>query len=304
MKVSVILLIHDENIEHLKKCINSLIYQSYKNLEIVVVDDSNNLQNESLINNLKHKILIKYIKLTKQISLPDARNLGIKNSSNDIIFLQDSDDWSNKDRIQNQIHYLNNGIDICCGLTSYYTSNETLIFSAKQSQEIKRVNYKEILKNNHVAIGSVAFKKKIFINEDYLFRNEIKYCDDMDFVLRYSQKFNFSQINKLIYNYRFNKNSSTLNTPNDLQPYLDYATLVSMYKENNFKIDEIRNKISKKHHSKILNKNMRTKISYSVYSGEFIGSFFRSKNSRQKFYSALLTIKVIFMILVNKIKII
>ena len=80
MKVSVILLIHDENIEHLKKCINSLIYQSYKNLEIVVVDDSNNLQNESLINNLKQKILIKYIKLTKQISLPDARNLGIKNS--------------------------------------------------------------------------------------------------------------------------------------------------------------------------------------------------------------------------------
>ena len=137
-----------------------------------------------------------------------------------------------------------------------------------------------------------------------MFRNEIKYCDDMDFVLRYSQKFNFSQINKLIYNYRFNKNSSTLNTPNDLQPYLDYATLVSMHKENNFKIDEIRNKISKRHHSKILNKNMRTKISYSVYSGEFIGSFFRSKNSRQKFYSALLTIKVIFMILVNKIKII
>ena len=105
MKVSVILLIHDEKIEHLKKCFNSLIYQSFKNLEIVVVDDSNNLQNESLINNLKQKILIKYIKLKKQISLPDARNLGIKNSSNDIIFLQDSDDWSNKDRIQNQIYY-------------------------------------------------------------------------------------------------------------------------------------------------------------------------------------------------------
>ena len=47
----------------------------------------------------------------------------------------------------------------------------------------------------------------------------------MDFVLRNCKKFKFFQINKLIYNYRFNKNSSTLNTNNKLQPYLDFLVL-------------------------------------------------------------------------------
>ena len=128
-------------------------------------------------------------------------------------------------------------------MTNYFSSSGKYIFSSSQSEDLIEIKKNEIIKNNHVAIGSVAFRKEIFNNNYNIFRQELKFCDDMDFVLRNSNKFKFFQINKKIYNYRFNKKSSTLNTNDELQPFLDFYILQEMYQTQNFNIEDVKSKV-------------------------------------------------------------
>lgn len=301
MLVSVVILIHDEDINHIHKCVNSIINQTYLDFEIIIIDDSNKIINENYFLKLKKNgININYFKYHSKIDLPEARNIGISKTSGKYIFLQDSDDWSEPSRIKDQLFYLENGIDICCGLTKYHNSNGNFIFSAKQKKELKKVEYLNIINNNHVAIGSVAFKKKIFEDDKDIFNSEIKFCDDMDFVLRNCKKFKFFQINKLIYNYRFNKNSSTLNTNNKLQPYLDFLVLQEMYKSNNFDINSVRSNIINSSQNFVIEKNDKQRISYMCYSGNYVSAFQDSKGIKLKIYCFLIILKVLMLILKNK----
>jgi len=302
MIASVLILIHDEDLPHIKNCLSSIINQKFTEFEIVIIDDSEKEENLKYFENLKsNNINIKYFKFQEKMSLPDARNLGISKCVGKYVFLQDSDDWSQPNRIEIQVKYLENGVDICCGLTNYFNSKSQYIFTSKQKKELKRVDDKNIIHNNHVAIGSVAFKRDIFSQEYEIFRKELKHCDDMDFVLRNSRKFKFFQINKVIYNYRFNKKSSTLNTNDKLQPFLDFYTLQQMYKENNFKIDHIKKKIIDNKKNYIIKKNTKQRISYMIYSGNYLQAYKESNDIKLKFYAILLVIKVNLLILKNKI---
>ena len=77
MKASVLILIHDEEVNHVEKCLYSIINQTYKNLEIVVIDDSNKIELSIFFEKLEKNHNINYIKYNHKISLPNARNLGI-----------------------------------------------------------------------------------------------------------------------------------------------------------------------------------------------------------------------------------
>ena len=299
MLVSVVILIHDEELNHIKKCLDSILNQTYKNFEVVIIDDSNKDEVLNFFQNLKIKYNINYIRHQK-ISLPDARNLGISKCKGEYIFLQDSDDWSDTKRIEIQLDYLKNGIDICCGLTNYFNAKGDYIFSSSQNKELIRINQSEIIENNHVAIGSVAFKKSIFNNNYNIFSSKLKFCDDMDFVLRNSNKFRFFQINKKIYNYRFNTKSSTLNTKDELQPFLDFYILQKMYKSKKFNIEDIKSKIINTKKKYIIYKNKKQRISYMIYSGNYKSVYKEYSEFKFILYSILLTIKVIFLKIKNK----
>jgi len=295
MLVSVVTLIHDENISHVKKCIFSILNQDYKNFEYIIVDDSQ----KKIFFNFFHKLKknekrIKYFKLNNNLDLPSARNFALLKTKGQIIFLQDSDDWSNKNRISCQLsHIQKNKIDLSSTLTTYFDSKSRQILKSKKLKDNKRIRSRDILFNNFVSIGSVAFKRKILKNNE-LFRKELKFCDDMDFVLRFSSKYKFYQLNKYLYNYRFNSNSSTINTKNNYQPYLDYFLL----KKNNGKIKTSnimseKKKIVNNYSNLIYSKNTLQQISYSVYSGNYYNTLKKINGFKLKIYCILIIFKVI-----------
>ena len=79
--------------KYLDKCVNSIISQTYKNIEIILVDDGST--------DLSYDICEKYKKLDNRIKvyhktnggLSDAKNFGIKHASGKYIGFVDSDDW-------------------------------------------------------------------------------------------------------------------------------------------------------------------------------------------------------------------
>lgn len=90
--VSVIIPVY--NVEkYLKRCIDSVLNQSYKNLEIIIIDDGSKDKSSEICDNYKIKDKRVFVVNTKNKGLSEARNKGIEISKGEYISFIDSDDW-------------------------------------------------------------------------------------------------------------------------------------------------------------------------------------------------------------------
>ena len=86
--------------KHIKRCIDSVIRQSYKNLEILLVDDgscdkSGIICNDYAIRDRRIRVIHK-----ENGGVASARNLGLQNASGEYIMFVDSDDWIEKNMLE------------------------------------------------------------------------------------------------------------------------------------------------------------------------------------------------------------
>lgn len=99
MKYSIIIPVYNTE-SYLRKCLNSVINQTYSNIEIIIVDDGSTDGSKNIYNEYAKKdsrILTFY---KENSGLSDARNLGIQYSTGDYILLLDSDDYFDLDGIE------------------------------------------------------------------------------------------------------------------------------------------------------------------------------------------------------------
>ena len=141
---------------YIVRTIYSLIAQTYKNLEIIIVNDGTT--DEVTINILNH-FKFKNLKIINQKNkgLASARNKGILHSKSEFVIFLDSDDWLTTDAIDKYVNFLTKNKD-----TTYVYSN---IVNKNQNNSIlrKNFNYFEQLFTNQIPysilIRRAAFKK-------------------------------------------------------------------------------------------------------------------------------------------------
>lgn len=122
--VSVIIPVY--NVEkYIERCINSVISQTYKNIEIIVVDDgSTDNSSEKVIGLVKKYKNIKFI-TQKNKGLGGARNTGINNSKGEYLFFLDSDDWIKNNVIEYMLNVaINRNSDIVVAKMNYVFDNK------------------------------------------------------------------------------------------------------------------------------------------------------------------------------------
>ena len=101
--VSVLLTIYKVD-EYLEECLDSLLAQTYQNLEIVCVDNgSPDRCGEILLKYQKKDSRIKIITLENNIKLCGGRNVSLDNATGDFICFVDPDDWIEKDWIKSMV---------------------------------------------------------------------------------------------------------------------------------------------------------------------------------------------------------
>ena len=104
-KVSIIMTVYNKS-NYVEHSINSVLRQSYKNIELIIVEDCSTDNSLNIINKFQkiHNIKI----LTNKINLGcyASRNIGISMSSGDIIGFQDADDYTLEHRISRQVDLL------------------------------------------------------------------------------------------------------------------------------------------------------------------------------------------------------
>ena len=134
--------------KYIKKCLDSIINQTYKNIEILIVNDGSTDKTLEVCKSIKDK-RIRIID-QKNIGISLSRNVGMDNSKGDYIFFVDSDDFIEKDTIE----YLYN---LC--------KKEDVPLSICQSIEIHDYDFKFNQPEEKVdLIPGIEIVKKILLN--------------------------------------------------------------------------------------------------------------------------------------------
>lgn len=172
MKVSVIMSVFNSE-KYISDCIRSILNQSYKDLEFIIVNDASTDGTYSIIEQFAEKDKrIRVIKNIENKGLTYNLNRAIEISDGDYIARMDSDDISVPERLEKQVSYLdeNKNIDIC-GSWSYLIDSENhLRFCAKRPCNDKEIKG-QMLFGNPITHSSVMMRRTAFdVKYDESFR--------------------------------------------------------------------------------------------------------------------------------------
>ena len=131
-KVSIIIPIYKVE-QYLKKCLNSVIAQTYKNLEIICVNDCSPDNSIKILQEYANKdTRIKIVNRTQNGGLSAARNSGLKIATGEYIYFLDSDDWIDYDYIEKMVNcIITNKTDIVLNISiikEFDTHSEVQIY--------------------------------------------------------------------------------------------------------------------------------------------------------------------------------
>ena len=99
-KISVIIPVYNTE-KYISKCLESIIKQTYTDIEIICINDFSNDNSGNIIKEYtKSDNRIKLLEFTSNKGVSAARNSGIKISSGDYIYFIDSDDWIEKNYLE------------------------------------------------------------------------------------------------------------------------------------------------------------------------------------------------------------
>lgn len=230
--------------KYIGKCIEDIVNQSYKNIEVIIINDGSLDKTEKIINKyIELDDRIKYFK--QENSGPSvARNNGIEKSTGKYLIFIDADDNVCKfyvEKLLNEI--INKNYDIaCCGyidrskygivkLNDFWNGNDEL-----DKQEFLSC----VCNGVGGVLWSKIFKRDIIIKNNIRMNADIFMCEDLIFILEYCKYGNrFGAINENLYYYnRMNENSISSNIGIN---YLDnYISLINKITEllNTLNVDE------------------------------------------------------------------
>lgn len=146
-KVSVIVPIYNVE-QYLRQCLDSIIKQTYKNIEIILVNDGSPDESGAIADEYKAKD--ERIKLIHKENggLSDARNQGMKEATGEFTMFVDSDDWLNLSTIETMIHTcLHLKADVIQS-AFYYTYQDKLLIDRRyleKSKEPITLNRQELM---------------------------------------------------------------------------------------------------------------------------------------------------------------
>lgn len=201
----------------LKKCVNLIQHQTYRNIEIILVDDGSTDKSGVVCDALKNSD--KRIKVihTDNAGVSSARNDGIKISTGKYITFVDSDDYIEKNMIEVMINQIiNNNADICiCGNSDVDEKGNIINFtSLDANSKIFKMDNISALKcmldekpYNGVCWGKL-YKRSLF--NDLYFNRKIRIAEDLEVLYKVFYKAKqVVYIPDALYNYSINTTSVT-----------------------------------------------------------------------------------------------
>lgn len=198
----------------LKRAVESVVKQTYSNLEIIVVDDNNpdtleRQETEKIIGSFNDQRLI-YLQHPYNKNGAAARNTGIKHASGSYISFLDDDDEYEPNKIASQLSYIidNKRFGIVYCLASNIKNNN--VYYKTSYNKKGDIQYDILAMQHEVYTPSLLIESKILM-EIQGFDESFKRHQDYDLLLRINEKWDIGCVNDYLVKIH---NDDTINQPN------------------------------------------------------------------------------------------
>lgn len=200
-KISIVTPVYNVDKKWLKKCINSVIKQTYQNWELILVDDcSTKLETISTLKSYIGKDKrVKIIFNKKNQGISNTSNVAIDNSNGEFIGLLDNDDELTPQALFEVVKVLNQHKDA----DFIYSDEDKIDIQNKRFDPFFKPDWSPYLLTSFMYTGHFSIYRKTIVDSLDKFRHEYDFSQDYDLALRISEKTReIYHIQKILYHWR------------------------------------------------------------------------------------------------------
>ncbi|MEK3740537.1 glycosyltransferase [Paenibacillus sp. FSL H7-0941] len=213
-KVSIIIPSYNHS-KFIGKAIESVLYQTYENFELLIIDDASPDNSVDVIKKYEDP-RIKFYGFETNQGAVDTLNHGIINSSSEYIALLNSDDYWEIDKLEKQVHFLEESDSVDCvfsdanfideagrvlSKTDYFWADAFTQNNKSSGQWLKQLFYKL----NCFCHPSMLIKKEVY-NEVGLYDPSLRQLPDFSMWINVIKKFNIHVMEEKLVNFRILSN--------------------------------------------------------------------------------------------------
>lgn len=204
--VSVVVPTHNRP-DFLKRTLRSILQQTYKNLQIIVVSNGFNTDNKKVVDALQDK-RVEYYEQENSGGPASPRNHGIRKSKGKYIAFCDDDDLFIPEKIQKQVDVLEKDDNFGFCYSKMQRFDESKEWSVDHESGV--ASFKTLLFNSTVPISSIFMKASLVKkNGGFSESKKVGTSEDYEFVLRYVLLTNFYYIDEFLIKYWSGSNRTT-----------------------------------------------------------------------------------------------
>jgi len=208
-KFSIIIPVY--NVEkYIKRCLDSVFNQTYKDFEVIVIDDGSTDKSMEIVKRYDVKI-----QNTKHVSVSEARNIGVKHAKGEYLLFLDSDDYWDKNLLKEIDKSLKNNPDIVRFQVRTVTdNNEVTDYSEEEFDNLTgEESFAKIINFHFVeSVWCYAIKKDYYLKEKFSFKKGMIHEDFGLTPLIIIKAHKVNSISYIGYNY-YRRSGSIMNTP-------------------------------------------------------------------------------------------
>ena len=203
--VSIIVPIYNAE-KYLGKCIDSLVNQTYKNIEIILINDGSTDNSKPIVNKYSYDSRVKIIH-QKNSGVSISRNNGIQVAKGKYIQFTDADDWLDNTMIEKMVYSAekNNSDIVICGYYNIKNDNVKGVYLSNYD-----LTFKNLISDDSTKYGGFPWnkliKKDVITN---LYDDNIHFYENLLFFLENSKNIKiYSFIKEPLYYYNINDTSA------------------------------------------------------------------------------------------------
>ena len=207
-RVSVLTPVYNTNPAHLRQCIESILNQTFKDFEFLIINDSpENKELERIISSYKDN-RIKYIKNDKNIGISASRNKLLKQAQGEYIAIFDHDDISVPDRLKWQVDVLdkNPAIGVVSGWMKFF-GKENFVWQTPENDLDIKIN---MIQNCCASHTAAMIRKSVLTDNNIVYEDFFSPSEDYRLWARLMDVTHFYNIQKVLVEYRTHTNMTTI----------------------------------------------------------------------------------------------
>lgn len=197
--------------KYIDRAIQSVLCQTYKNFELVIVDDKSTDNTLEVIERISDSRII-LIKNEKNVGIAYSTNLAIANSNGKYIALLDDDDEAFSDRLEKQVLFLekNIDIDVLGGKTVFVDAEDKILrYGSNPRNNPKLIKVILLFRCMDFMNSTVMYRREFIEKNCIQYREDCCGMQDYKFYIECSKVGNISTINEYLLKHRIHDNNET-----------------------------------------------------------------------------------------------